>query len=236
MTSQRKVVLNADDLGYDPAVTRGIVQSMNTGIVSSTTMMVNTPFSEEAAPQVRGLAVGLHLNLARWPSVFDASKVFVEGEAAGLDPVFVEHETLAQLDRLNALVGQTATHIDVHRHLHRSPNVLQGVIAAARARGLAVRSPDEAVRKILVAHHVVTNDVMLGDAGRDAYWTLKTLERELKALPETGFIELMCHPGYAPSEVKSGYGAQREIELATFTSEKARALLTALGLKLEPWP
>lgn len=235
MTAQRKVVLNADDLGYDPAVTRGIVESMNHGIVSSTTMMVNTPFSEDAARQVRGLPVGLHLNLARWGSVFDARTVFVEGDASSLDPVFVEHETLAQLDRLNALVGQRATHIDVHKHLHRSPNILRGVIRAARARELAVRSPDEAVRSVLVAHHVVTNDVMLGDAEHEAYWTLETLERELKALPETGFIELMCHPGHAPSEVKSGYSAQREVELATFTSEKARGLLVEFKLTLDSW-
>jgi predicted glycoside hydrolase/deacetylase ChbG (UPF0249 family) len=45
----------------------------------------------------------------------------------------------------------------------------------------------------------------------------------------------MCHPGYRPSVVASGYGAQREVELATFVSAEARAALDARGLQLASW-
>ncbi len=231
----RQVVLNADDLGYDPAVTAGIIESMRHGIVSSTTFMVNTPYSEAAALEAKGLPVGLHLNLARWQAVSDAGHEFIEAKVAELGAAFVERETLHQLDRLHALLGQTATHIDVHKHLHRVPSVLAGVISAARERGLAVRSPDHAVRTALQAAGIRTNDLMLGDAADDAYWTPAVLERELKAMPASGFIELMCHPGHAPTQVKSGYGEQREVELATFTSPASRDLLRALGVQLISW-
>ena len=219
----RRVVLNADDLGYDPAVTRGIIESMRAGVVSSTTLMVNTPHSDEAAAQASGLAVGLHLNLARWRSLSRPAHEFVEAE------------TLTQLNHLRALLGRDATHLDVHKHLHRWPNVLTGVIAAARARALPVRSPDQTTRAALRSAGVTTNDLMLGDADRDAYWTQETFEAQLRALPEHGFIELMCHPGYAPSHLTSGYGRQREVELATFTSQRSRALLETLGLQLTSW-
>ncbi len=231
----RRVVLNADDLGYDPAVTRGIIESMRSGVVSSTTLMVNTPFTEDATQQAAGLSVGLHLNLARWNSVSEPTRAFVESDTALLGADFVERETHAQLSRLEVLLGRPATHLDVHKHLHRLPNVLTGVIAAARSRRLAVRSPDEPIRAALRAADIVTNDLMVGDADREAYWSLDTFEAQLRALPASGFIELMCHPGYSPSNVKSGYGAQREVELATFTSARARALLDQLGVRFTSW-
>ena len=231
----RRVVINADDLGYDPAVTRGIIESMRHGVVSSTTLMVNTPYSEAAAREANGLCVGLHLNLARWRSLSNRHHEFTEAGTAQLSSAFVEAEALAQLDRLQALLARPATHLDVHKHLHRLPNVLNGVIAAARSRRLAVRSPDANVREALRAERIATNDAMLGDAGLHAYWTLEVFEAQLRSMPSDGFVELMCHPGYAPSEVKSGYGTQREVELATFTGVRAREILEVLEIVPTGW-
>ena len=39
----------------------------------------------------------------------------------------------------------------------------------------------------------------------------------------------MCHPGYPPEAVKSGYSAQREVELATFLHPRAREALSRAG-------
>jgi chitin disaccharide deacetylase len=233
--SGRRVILNADDFGYDPAVSKGIALAMREGVVSSTTMMVNTPHSEDAAALAEGLAVGLHLNLARWSAVSSPTLSFVEAEANTLEASFVEAEALAQLQRLKSLLGRPATHLDVHKHLHRLPQVLEGVIRAAVATGTPVRSIDAPMREALRARGVVTNDVFLGDAGTDAYWTMARFEAVTAKLPEAGVIELMCHPGFAPRQVVSGYAAQREVELATFLAPEARALLEARGLRLSGW-
>jgi predicted glycoside hydrolase/deacetylase ChbG (UPF0249 family) len=226
----KRLIINADDLGYDPEVSRGIVEAMERGVVSSTTMMVNGPHAEDAARRVRGKAwgIGLHVNLARWAPLsapLRSSGEFVEARAAALTSEQVEAETLAQLDRLEALLGTPATHLDVHKHLHRHPGVLAGLLRAARARGLAVRAIDPAMREQVRAAGVRTPDHFVGDAGADPYWTLARLGAALAALEE-GTTELMCHPGYAPSQVKSGYSAQREVELATFLSPEARAELS----------
>jgi len=234
-------IINADDLGYDPGVTRGILEAMGRGVVGSCTFMVNTPHSEAAARACPGdAAVGLHLNLARWkplgsvaPEKLDAGGAFVEAKVASLTADEVHREARAQLARLEALLGRPATHVDVHKHLHRHPQVLAGLIRAALETGLPVRSMDAGTRVALRKAGVRTNDVMLGDAGAEAYWTLPTLEAELAKLPEVHVVELMCHPGYRPEVERSGYAAQREVELATFTSEKARALLQ--GLPLTDW-
>jgi chitin disaccharide deacetylase len=233
--STRRVILNADDFGYDPSVSRGIVRAMKEGVVSSTTMMVNTPHSEDAASQCEGLAIGLHLNLARWPAVSRPSHDFVERDAATLESAFVCDETLAQLDRLNALVGREATHVDVHKHLHRHATVFEGLCRAASARGLPVRSIDESMRLALRARGVRTNDVFLGEAGATAWWTPEQFAQTLSTLPVEGVIELMCHPGFAPSVVSSGYSTQREVELATFCAPEARAVLAASAVTFEAW-
>jgi hypothetical protein len=235
--SARSLIINADDLGYDPAVTRGILRSMREGVVSSATFMVNTPYSEAAAREAHGLHIGLHLNLARgepvWPGFpreFLEGGAFSEPRAPTLPAEAVEHEALAQLERLATLLGRHATHVDVHKHLHRHPNVLAGLSRAARAQGLPVRSIDEPMRRELQAHGVATNAHFIGDAGAEAYWTLERFEDAMAALPASGIIELMCHPGYAPEAVKSGYSAQREVELATFLHPKAREALARAGL------
>lgn len=234
----RALIINADDLGYDPAVTRGILRSMQEGIVSSATFMVNTPYSEAAAEEGRGLALGLHFNLARGLPVWAAfpdellqNGALSEPLAARLPPDVVEAEALAQLERLDTLLGQPATHVDVHKHLHRHPHVFEGLVRAARTARLPVRSIDEGMRRALRAHGVRTNDHFLGDAGTEAYWTVERLEQHLATLPEAGVTELMCHPGYTPEAVKSGYARQREVELATFLHPRAHMALTRLGLK-----
>lgn len=235
--SARALIINADDLGYDPAVTRGILRAMREGVVSSATFMVNTPFSEAAAREAQGLSLGLHLNLARgapvssgFPSEFLQQGEFSEARAASLPADAVEAEARAQLARLQALLGRPATHVDVHKHLHQHPGVLAGLIRAARAAGVPVRSISEPMRRELEAHGVATNAHFIGDAGTEAYWTLERFEAAIAALPASGVIELMCHPGYRPEAVKSGYSAQREVELETFLHPRAREALARVGV------
>ncbi|MBL8919890.1 MAG: ChbG/HpnK family deacetylase [Myxococcaceae bacterium] len=231
----RRLVLNADDFGYDPAVSRGIVKAMREGVVSSTTMMVNTPHSEDAAALSEGLSIGLHLNLARWSSLATPAHEFIEADARSLEADFVQAEALAQLDRLEALVGRPATHVDVHKHLHRHPSVLEGLARAAKARGLPVRSVDAGMRAALRERGVSTNDSFLGDAGAHAYWTKERFFEALRLLPEDGLVELMCHPGYRPSHVGSGYGAQREVELETFCAPEVKRDVELRHLRFGPW-
>lgn len=228
-----RLILNADDFGYDPAVTRGIAEAMRQGVVSSTTMIVNSPWSEDAAAQAEGLAIGLHLNLVRFESVSQPSVELTERGHHDLQ--FIVKETRAQLERLKKLIGRDATHIDVHKHAHKDPAVLAALGIVAREHKLAVRSIDPTMRQNLKDAGVRTNDAFFGEAGDTAWWTPEHWAQTLDRVPREGVVELMCHPGYRPSQVVSGYGAQRETELATFLAPEAREALSARGLTLSSW-
>lgn len=52
----RILIINADDLGYDPAVTRGILEAMRAGLVSSATLMrggASMPWESASPPSRR---------------------------------------------------------------------------------------------------------------------------------------------------------------------------------------
>jgi predicted glycoside hydrolase/deacetylase ChbG (UPF0249 family) len=234
----RRLIINADDLGYDPAVNAGIVQAMRAGVVTSATLMVNLPHSADGAAAARGLAVGLHFNLARgrplsrsFPERLLHQGEFDEAQVTQLPATVVEDEARAQIERAEALLGRPATHLDVHRHLHRHPDVLEGVASVAQERSLPVRALDASMRTRLRARGVRVTDHFIGDAGAEPYWTLARFLRAVEALPP-GTTELMCHPGFLPTHVRTGYAAQRVVELQTFTSEEARAALGSAGVDL----
>ncbi len=236
--AERILIINADDLGYDPAVTRGILEAIRGGVVSSATLMVNSPHAENAAASADGLAVGLHLNLARFtPSWSGFPKQWLvdgslsEALASQLPADVVEREALAQLDRLESMIGRPATHVDAHKHLHRWPSVFDGLCSAAKARTLPVRSIDAKMRRALRQRGIATPDTFLGEAAQEAYWTIARLSHAVEKLPE-GVTELMCHPGYAPSAIPSAYSRQREVELQTFTHPSAVTLLGRAGVKV----
>lgn len=206
------LVVNADDLGYDPEIDRGILEAHTGGLVTSTTAMVGTPFSAAAlAAAPRTLGVGLH-------AVLDPGLGRAEAEAA----------LRTQLERFVALRGAPPTHLDSHKHAHAAPALLEAFAAVARERALPVRAVDGAMRTALRARGVVTADHFLGDAARRPAWDEASLVAALQALPD-GVTEVMAHPGHAPSHARTSFGAEREIELAALCSPRARAALADSG-------
>ncbi len=235
---KRILIINADDLGYDPAVTEGIFEAMRGGVVSSSTLMVNSPHAARAAASAAGFSVGLHLNLARFapawrdfPEAWLVGGELSESVASQLPAEVVEQEALAQLDLLEEMLGRRATHLDAHKHLHRWPAVFEGACAAARSRGLPVRSIDESMRQSLRGRGIATPDALIGDAGREPYWTLPRFRQAIAELSD-GVTELMCHPGHPPTTVLSGYSLQREVELQTLLHPSAPLLLQQAGVAL----
>ncbi len=209
------LVVNADDLGYDPEIDRGILEAHASGLVTSATAMVETPFAAaalRAAP--RTLGVGLH-------AVLDPALGRAGAEAA----------LRRQLGRFEALRGGPPTHLDGHKHAHLAPEVLPAVVAVARERGLPVRSIDAASRTALRRAGVPTPDAFLGDAARRPAWTVEALVAALATVGE-GTTELMTHPGYAPSHARTSFGAEREVELRALRDPSARAAAAAAGLRL----
>lgn len=81
----RGLIVNADDFGVTAGVSRGILDAVRHGIVRSTTAMVNLPGEADLdadAASLRGLGIGLHLNLTWGRPVAPADRVasLVDGD------------------------------------------------------------------------------------------------------------------------------------------------------------
>lgn len=157
----KRVIINADDFGFSPGVTDGILRAHRDGIVTSTTIAANMPAAADAVKglsEAPGLGIGVHLNVSQGPPL---SK---EGMAlAGADGVMnrtaigvmlavtcrpwllraVEAEFEAQILWLKNL-GVTPTHLDSHRHIHCFTPIFSRVARLARRYHIPfVRWPGE---------------------------------------------------------------------------------------------
>ncbi len=161
----RRLIINADDFGLTSGVNRGILESHQSGVVTSSTLMAcGAQFQEGVALalQVPRLSVGCHvvlvdgapvlsveqlssLAIAGSPPRFRESLIGFAGRAAAgrLDQEQIEQEVTAQIQKLQA-AGIDVSHLDSHKHTHMFPVVLRGMLRAAKNCGVrAIRNPFE---------------------------------------------------------------------------------------------
>jgi predicted glycoside hydrolase/deacetylase ChbG (UPF0249 family) len=238
----RRLIVNADDFGLTPGVTRGILDAHRHGIVTSATVMVTQPVEAEQIAEAldAGLGLGLHVNftlgtpITRGSSLVDDGGTFVRDArraAARAKPADVAAEVDAQLERFVALVERVPTHLDSHHHVALYEPVREAVLAAARRLAVPVRSEHERARASARAAGLRTTDHFFGGSGPEPYWSVHRTLAHLRALPE-GVSEFMTHPGvFDESLAFSRYGRQRETERIGLGGT-ARAAAVALGVTL----
>lgn len=156
----RQLIVNADDFGLTPGVSAGIIRAHLSGIVTSTTVMINLPFAahalEIALRDAPDLGIGLHLNLTAGTPVSPGHAVTTLTDTSGrfhsrdaflgrlqtLDKDEVLCEIQAQYDRYVALTGLRPDHLDAHHHcLYLSPALFEILIAFARDKSIPMRNP-----------------------------------------------------------------------------------------------
>ncbi len=161
----RRLIINADDFGLTSGVNRGVLESHQHGVVTSSTLMACGARFEEAAAlamQAPTLSVGCHavlvdgspvlrgaqvssLAVTSSPPRFRESLISFAGLAAigVLDEKQIEKEVTAQIRKLQA-AGIAVSHLDSHKHTHMFPVVLRGMLRAAQNCGVrAIRNPFE---------------------------------------------------------------------------------------------
>jgi predicted glycoside hydrolase/deacetylase ChbG (UPF0249 family) len=245
VSERRRLIVNADDFGRAPGVSRGIAQAHCAGIVTSTTMMVNLPSSPEAAGlsgSLPRLGVGLHFNYCYGPPVathvpsllgldglFDRDLNRLRDRATAAD---IERETRAQIAHFQEMMGRLPTHLDSHQHIHTWPKVQEVVVSIAAELRLPVRSVTPEQRATLHARGIRTTDAFIGDFFAPGSMTLDGLLAALRSLPP-GLTELMCHPGYDdPALADSTFRTQREDEVTYLTSDDVRQAIDDEGIEL----
>ncbi len=129
------LIVNADDLGIAPGVNRGILETHQQGIVTSTTAMVNQPDAAAGIKLIQSQApkmgIGLHITLTRGYPVLPPEQVpslvrsdgqfYGRAQFSRVSTLFrarhLRAEIQAQFDRFVKLAGRLPDHIDSHHYV-----------------------------------------------------------------------------------------------------------------------
>src|SRR5687767_8428224 len=158
------LIVHADDLGMAHSINTASIKGLESGLVSSASIMIPCPWLPEIAAYARKhpeADLGLHLTLTsewslyRWgpvlpkervPSLLDSSGYLylTETEAAAhIDPKEAEAEIRAQIARAKSL-GIQPTHLDSHMGtLYQTQALFETLFRVARDNKLLIRVSQE---------------------------------------------------------------------------------------------
>ncbi len=134
----RQLLITADDFGIGPETTRGILEAARAGAVTSSVVLVNSPFAESTIREwevaARPLELGWHPCLTLDAPILPSSRVpslvgmdgrfhnlgrFMKLIAMGrINASEVREEFRAQLARFVELVGSPPANVNAHHHIH----------------------------------------------------------------------------------------------------------------------
>jgi predicted glycoside hydrolase/deacetylase ChbG (UPF0249 family) len=155
----KRLIINADDFGYDEGVVRGIIDLHQAGVVTSTSCMANMPAWPQAAAYLRehsGLGAGVHLVFNEGPPVLPLERV---PTLIGEDGQFLNDSQIlrslrpgtttqlraefrAQIERFIAGVGRPPDHLDNHCAVsYTRPDRFKVTVELALEYDLPIRAP-----------------------------------------------------------------------------------------------
>jgi len=216
------LIVNADDFGASRGVNEGITRCHKDGVVTSASLMVTGGNAAEAAILSRNLpdlSVGLH-----WDVWGEDEREFDLG-----DRTAVREEFQRQLDHFHALMGRMPTHVDSHRHAHRRAGLLPLFQEMVEPLGVPLRGDG---RVNVVGGFYAQWEWGVRDLGKVSVgFFCRLLNEELRA----GWNEISCHPGLPSPDLRSVYGAERAVEVATLTDPALPAAMRELGIQLRSY-
>jgi chitin disaccharide deacetylase len=149
----RHLIINADGYGFTEGVTRAIDECIEFGTVRSVSTNVNFPWAEAIGGLVERhpwISVGCHLNPVVGRPVLPAAEVPTLVNEAGefhyhsfarrvqtgrIRRDELRRELMAQVERTRTLAGNSFTHVDFHKGLHRLPRLYPLFLEVAIASG-----------------------------------------------------------------------------------------------------
>ncbi|QEL15039.1 carbohydrate deacetylase [Limnoglobus roseus] len=189
----RYMLVTADDFGIGVETSRGILDLAARGVVTSTVLLVNSPYAEESVRIWKALGcpveLGWHpcltldapvLSPGRVPSLVDADgrfqplgsllKKLLRGQVQASE---IEAELQAQYDRFREMVGHAPMNVNAHHHVHifRPVGEILGRILAAQSRQPFVRRVVESRRTLALVPGARIKRAVLSRFGRRASGT-----------------------------------------------------------------
>lgn len=221
----RKLIINADDFGWDDDTYHATVACFEAGLLTSATIMTGRPASAQAFEYARRnrkrCSFGLHFNMVDGhrplagsaPSLCTRGRVFRESNrqrvralAWMLSEEDIAREFRHQLEELRDN-GVDVTHVDSHGHLHKFPVVISALRREMARAGLDwVRRPQNFYFTANPRQAVMNNYCHLYFAGLRHTHYYGAINHDdtgwaarLPDLLRDGVTEISVHPGYAES-------------------------------------
>ncbi len=228
-----KLIINGDDLGYTMSNTLGIIEAYKSGILRSTTALMNSRYIFEArklTDACADLGVGVHLTLTLGKpltanrTLTDENGDFFKGPV-GIwknDPDYDEiyREWKAQIEWFIEVFGKRPTHLDSHHNVHdRTPKALEVSKRLAEEYDLPLRGYN---------HFTFVRDF------NSHYGTTVEKMKEILTEHANEDIEIMCHPGYCDLELyrASSNSLNRVVELDVLCSEEIISFIKENNIEL----
>ena len=212
----RYLIVNADDFGVCSGVNRGIVEAHQRGIVTSASLMVAKPGTEEAvslASYCPRLSIGLHVVLSdalvQKPRPERACRAALEDQVAA----FV------------TLLGCLPTHLDSHHHVHHQPGLLAPFQAVADRLEIPLRG-------FSGVRYVSRFYGQWNGATHPEQVSVESLMALIEAEVTEGVTELGCHPGLPDRTLVSSYVVERTLELETLCAPEVGSFLERADITL----
>ena len=149
----KKLIINADDFGYDDDAVEGILQLIENQKISSTTILANYVKSSDLK-KINGnknISVGLHLNLisgeplSKKPKVgtlinneglfYKSSELYYRFLTGRIKIIEIETEISNQVKRLKES-GILISHADSHQHIHQYPFFSRVILKLLKKHGI----------------------------------------------------------------------------------------------------
>lgn len=158
----KRLIINSDDYGRTPEISRGIREAHLRGVVTSTTCMMNIPTTGAdialALKETPDMGMGVHLVLTMGRpliprgaghsrSITDENGNFLKynpflEHLSRLDLVDVKAEWRAQIEAFIQAAGRKPTHLDSHHHSsYFSPGLFEAMLELAKEYDCPIRFP-----------------------------------------------------------------------------------------------
>ena len=258
----KRLIINSDDYGRTPDISRGIREAHLNGVVTSTTCMMNIPSTVEdvkaALNETPNLQLGVHLVLTMGKplsvkeavsSVVDEHGDFFKYQSfvenipnLKMDEVMAEWRL--QIKRFVQTTSCMPTHLDSHHHSSFfSTQLFRGMLELAKEYDCAIRYPftdvygeiedaSKQAPELLQEFDLRHPDVFISDFYDDG----ATLDAVLDIVNNLGdgVSELMCHPGHVDEAFaqESVYNFQRERELKILTNPAVKHAIETNAVEL----
>jgi len=258
----KQLIINSDDYGRTPEISRGIREAHLRGVVTSTTCMMNIPSTAKdiaiALKEVPDLGMGVHLVLTMGrpisvpesvPSLVDENGDFFKytpliEHLTSLNMDEVKQEWRSQIEAFVEAAGRNPTHLDSHHHAsYFSPQLFHGMLVLAKEYDCPIRFPFNNVPSELEeTYKHVPNLIQEFNPRRpdtffvNFYDKAATKEDLLHIINNVndGTSEVMCHPGYVDDAFakESVYNFQRERELKILTDPSVKEAIESNNIQL----